>query len=362
MKYLRKTFFALMLLNINLFFCMDTSHLPFNEALKYLEVPFIESARDGDIGTIKKLIKLGVNVNSKKNNNDTALIWASENGHIQIVKLLLQAGADLEHKNKSGNTALYYACLEDHDEIVSLLVSAGATLENRFNNGNTVLMEAINGEKSKVVEILLKEAKINVNQQNDFGNTPLIEAAQKRDRGRNRNIIFDMLLQAGVDLNIKNTQGRTALICAVKDGHIDIVKSLINTQGINLFIKDNNRDSALSYSKQNNKIIYELIKNKIEEIKKELFGYIENNDLNKIKLFATKYTLGLYDKDGNNPLHIAAKNNNFEVFKLILSIRSNLIGEINNEGKTPLEINSRMIFQFYIDKQINFEEFKNNNK
>lgn len=53
---------------------------------------------------------------------------------------------------------------------------------------------------------------------------------------------FDMvklLLEAGADLNIQDTDGSTALMCAAEHGHADIVKYLLSQPDCDATLTDN---------------------------------------------------------------------------------------------------------------------------
>merc|ERR1712168_634833 len=58
--------------------------------------------------------------------------------------------------------------------------------------------------------------------------------------------MVDLLLEAGADVNIRDEDGSTALMCAAEHGHIEIVKLLMQHPDINLSATDNDGLTALS--------------------------------------------------------------------------------------------------------------------
>ena len=71
-----------------------------------LEKRFIEASRYGNLKTIKKCIKQGVDVNVKNNNCFSALTYSSYNGYLDITKLLVKNGANINVLDNDGSTAL----------------------------------------------------------------------------------------------------------------------------------------------------------------------------------------------------------------------------------------------------------------
>ena len=61
--------------------------------------PYFNAAKEGDIKSVKELLKKGAKVNEKDRNGATALRLAAENGHIDMVKLLVSNGADVNVRN-----------------------------------------------------------------------------------------------------------------------------------------------------------------------------------------------------------------------------------------------------------------------
>lgn len=62
-------------------------------------------------------------VNSRNNNEATALIVAADYGYIELAKELLNAGADASLKDSQGKSALDYATEDENNELVALLGS-----------------------------------------------------------------------------------------------------------------------------------------------------------------------------------------------------------------------------------------------
>jgi len=55
---------------------------------------------------VKLLLEKGAELESKSNNGQTPLSWATERGHEAVVKLLLEKGVELEFKSNNGPTPL----------------------------------------------------------------------------------------------------------------------------------------------------------------------------------------------------------------------------------------------------------------
>merc|ERR1712166_1077028 len=85
----------------------------------------VGAAKDGDIWTVKELLKANTDVNGVNNQEGTtALMMASFNGHEEVVKVLLKAKAKVDLQNMYGNTALMAASAHGHKEVVKLLEDA----------------------------------------------------------------------------------------------------------------------------------------------------------------------------------------------------------------------------------------------
>ncbi|MCL4361833.1 ankyrin repeat domain-containing protein [Candidatus Dependentiae bacterium] len=87
----------------------------------------MQSAKNGNIEKIQKILMSGFDINTRDpNNRHTALIWAARKGYKDIVELLLNEGADINATTNLGMTALAWAKIYEQKEIVEFLRNRGA--------------------------------------------------------------------------------------------------------------------------------------------------------------------------------------------------------------------------------------------
>lgn len=183
--------------------------------------PLLNFAADyNNLDAVKFLLKLGANVNSQSTNGRTPLMCAARYSSSEIVKILLKYGADVNiHEKLSGKTALIYAINSGSSEKVKLILEAGADISK---NNSIALLEA----------------------------EQLLHSYLSVESLQNYYEIFDMLTQAGADVNVKKN-GDTLLVKVLNDfnyGHHEnetisaiiksnIIKMLVNA-GADINAKD----------------------------------------------------------------------------------------------------------------------------
>lgn len=89
-------------------------------SLVYVESPLHYAVCDGDIESVKKLIKYGTNVN-KLSRDMSPLMLAARFNKFEIIKILLANGAKPGLENEKGFKALHYAEYAKANESIEIL-------------------------------------------------------------------------------------------------------------------------------------------------------------------------------------------------------------------------------------------------
>ena len=114
------------------------------------------SAKDGDIETIKTLIERNVDVNITNKHGDTALHWGARGNFFDIVVLLIENDANVNAKNGKGFVPLHWAVAGGYENIVEILLinNADPNIKNIYNT-TPLSLAAKNGYDS-IVTLLIK--------------------------------------------------------------------------------------------------------------------------------------------------------------------------------------------------------------
>ena len=207
------------------------------------DAPLFIAIKEGKLSKVKKLLKKGVDINTKTDYHKTLLGVAIYYGKINIVKLLISKGADVNAADEKGSI-LHMAAefdTKEHRQIAELLIKAGADvnaktkkqidqfdlelierglMENDKEASTRPLHEAVKTVCIKLVKLLISKGA-DVNAKNERLTTPLNFAAKQGNKD-----IAKLLISKGADVNAQNTAGKTPLTMALKEGHKKVVKLL----------------------------------------------------------------------------------------------------------------------------------------
>jgi ankyrin repeat protein len=128
------------MLGLNHLFNSLTGH-GINKRDRQGETSLFRAVKNGDIRTVKKLLRDGADPNAENNHKLTPLQHAAYWGESEIVELLLKAGADVHHDNGHGWTALHSAAvsggMKSRKKVIDLLKKAGAKDDVKDKHGWT---------------------------------------------------------------------------------------------------------------------------------------------------------------------------------------------------------------------------------
>lgn len=203
----------------------------------------------------------GIDLDTKYELNQTALMIASRLNLPEILLELLTFGADKDIRNISGDTALMLACRYGYLEIVRILLAHHADCNIQNYTGRTALIWSISLDTVEITRLLLAN-NANVNIQDFTGNTALM---YKTNFIRVNNAIeiemCNLLIDNGANVNIRNSLGNTALINACRSGRLEIVKKLLASGADKNIV---NFDGETAYMLAQNQEIRNLLLTKIQ--------------------------------------------------------------------------------------------------
>ena len=193
--------------------------------------PLIAASKEGH-AQIGQLLLQHDGVNDEKAWTTLALIAASKEGHAQIVQLLLQHdGVNVNGTDEKAWTALAHAVISHHVPIVGLLLDhpkIDSTMQNG-PNGMTAFSIACSRRGSlAVARLFLERPEIRrrtLNLQNWDGSTPLALSV----RHEKTEIVRLLLNQEGINVNMQDADGYRPLhhVCCKDEGSTELAQLLL---------------------------------------------------------------------------------------------------------------------------------------
>ena len=175
---------------------------------------------------VEKLLECDVSINAKDDEGATPLIIAAQEGDRNILETLLQKNAQIDEQDLSGSTALMVAVKrylfedesEETRECVEMLLEWNADVNATDNENNNVLMQCDEAwsEANEELRLALIRGGCSVNQQNDKGETHLVQAVESA----HINVIEELIAHGG-DVNICVDNFYTALDVTAGDWESD---------------------------------------------------------------------------------------------------------------------------------------------
>ncbi|PYH88778.1 hypothetical protein BO71DRAFT_467058 [Aspergillus ellipticus CBS 707.79] len=211
-----------------------------------------------------------------------------------MIKFLLRKGADVDALDIDGWTPLHYACSGGHKAAAEILVIRGHSMINQGDfEGKTPLFWSCAKGRTEIVTILLA-AKANFETPSHRGDTPLIIASNNGHAAAAKKLV-----DAGAKTDQRGPEGKTALFFACIHGHLEVVRLLLDfngRRGVDRNLVDDRGITALHCAVRNEK----------EDIVREL---CEDDQTD----------ITIQDPQGGTPLKDAAGKGNLEIMLQLLS-------------------------------------------
>ena len=183
---------------------------------------FQEAAKNGDLNKISQLLQSDPDLlNSRDQQNKTALHFACQNGHIEVVKLLVEKGANVNITDYDFKSPLLWAASEGYREILDILLKNNADKYATDIDGKCAVHLAVEAGNLSLVEWMLSNGyELNCKAFND--NSLLHSAAMS-----GKNEMVRKLIGKGLYVNIRNLFGKTPLHYAASYGKMETVEVLL---------------------------------------------------------------------------------------------------------------------------------------
>lgn len=360
----------------------DTVQLPIDKDAdldlvdsEYNQTPISWAAGNGYLEVVRKLAEAGADINIPDVDNGLPLNIVSINNHEDVVLFLLSKVSKDDHRDKSGRsqlswaaeypslervvedltssplydvhdqdgvgrTALHYAARGGHVESIKTLLGAGAKPESRDKFGQIPLTLAAREGHLGAVELLM-EHESDISSQDEDGYTALLEASSnghlecvqallglnpKRDLEPKDNT-EGQTAHPNPKLNLEhkdNIEGETALGLATTEGHLEVVKLLVEP-GCDIYSRDSTGRTIVSYAVEYNEP--EVLETMIEHSCKN--GCIRTHAAEEAIWYRCSWRdegeaaignesyLGKKDKDGRRVLSWAAERGDMDELRLL---------------------------------------------
>jgi ankyrin repeat protein len=279
--------------------------------------PLMIASMFGQQKAVTYFLDAGADINAQNSVGDTALILALQYNRFETAKVLIKHKSNkINVNNQAGKTALLIALSlensgflsydfpfkshEDVEEITEFLIHHGAEIKK---TSNVLISLACRWTSLKIVKLLLSKGTFI---QNDLTNDLLYQILQSYQKNiEDKQKIISLLMSNGLDIkvvkiiDISCTSSMPTLIYMINRNKYDLINFLIQ-QGIDVNVRDENGDTALM---------------KIISIPDDKLPYHMRVDL--VKLLLEHGANAEESNKGRSPLSIATQNKEKDIIHLL---------------------------------------------
>lgn len=140
---------------------------------------------------------------------------------IEYVKLNIENGLDIQYKTTNGWSFLHYAVMLGNVKLAQYFIDSGIDVNNADKHNWTPVIVAINNNKIDTLKVLLNN---NADISKNFQAEQVLDFISKQGYID----IAKILIEKGIDMNMKNDELDTPLHTAIKCHNSDMAKYLID--------------------------------------------------------------------------------------------------------------------------------------
>ncbi|XP_063232141.1 uncharacterized protein LOC134536319 [Bacillus rossius redtenbacheri] len=274
----------------------------------------------GNSALLRLLLARGADVNSLDGERHSVVHWATVCGEVEALELVLEAGAAPSTPDIHGGYPVHYA---------AQMCGPNSEMGNDARFGLLVLRALL----ARGVDVSVRDRD---------GRQPILWAASA---GSADAILA--LVNAGADVEADDKDGLTALHCAASRGHTDCVETLVSLCGAETDVIDSNGCTALFYAATlgHADCTQLLLAYGAEPNRQDRKGRTPahcgaaKGQLETLRILgAHGADLWLRNARGDYPLHEAVASGRKELVRWLLAQRPDAVNAPNNDGRCPLHV------------------------
>ena len=285
------------------------------------------ACKSGDKDKVKRLLNEGAakHINYYSSDGDTPLHNVCRHGWLDMVKVFVETlDCNVWTEDYHGITPVHIVFKYAHLSIIEYFINRCGimTIVQKLNDKivserGLAMIQWLNGHWHMLKQMHAAEAlaTIRYNHCPTSDGSTVLHLACMVDN--NPHILYHLLQDDTINLNVTNNNGMTPLHIACKSKRPDIVQVLSHNANCDINFVDNYGDTSLLTACRCSQF-----------------------DCVKVLLFDAKCKPDVVNKDGDTALHIACKENSVDIIAAILLLQIDVNAK-NSEGDTPLHISCR---------------------
>lgn len=190
----------------------STSQSTGGETMSYSSGSLIKAVEENNLTLVKEILQdKNYDKDERNNQGESALLIATHENQIKIAQALITVGADVNLQDHIQDSPYLYAATQGKTEILKFMMENSTpdqTVFNRFG-GNGLIPAAEKGHLDNV-RLLLADDSVDIDHQNNYGYTALIEAVALRDGSEIYQEILQELVNHGANQTLRDNYGKTA--------------------------------------------------------------------------------------------------------------------------------------------------------
>ncbi|KAL8759130.1 MAG: hypothetical protein Q9184_003711 [Pyrenodesmia sp. 2 TL-2023] len=199
----------------------------------FFDTAFLEHGKFSDLhkvileirpgSVLEELGRSTVNLDTCDATGRSPLSWAAQRGELEAVKVLLAHGANPNNIDTTNMTPLHYTAQAQNPVCLQVLLENGATITQQARGWNALHYICSFHDDTTYVKLLLDRG-VDVNMRTYVGKTALSLAVI-----RNHVKSAAFLVGKGADLDVLDNEGQSPLALSIKFGHFESMKLLLRS-------------------------------------------------------------------------------------------------------------------------------------